>query len=293
MKYIIITPAKNEGEFIENTIKSVISQSILPQEWIIVDDGSTDDTVEKIKKYLPKYSWIKLVERKTKQEKRSGGGKVVRAFNEGYEHVKIVNYDFITKLDADLSFANNYFECISNAFKNNSKLGICGGVCYIERNKNLIKENANMYHVRGALKSIRIECYNEIGGFKTELFWDGIDEHTARYMNWEVYSIDVQVIHHRPTNSAYSPLIFDFKNGYAARQRRASFMLTVIRSILKARTSPYTLNSFAYIFGFLWALFKREKNILEKNISKAMNQFDYMKLFRKKQFRNKYLNKEL
>lgn len=289
MKYVIITPAKNEGEYIENTINSIISQVILPQEWIIVDDGSDDNTVELIEKYLTQYSWIKLIKRKTKQEERAGGGKVVRAFNEGYKHIQSKDYDFITKLDADLTLPVNYFEDIYYAFTKNERLGICGGTCYIEKNKILVKERAEMYHVRGALKSVRKECFIDIDGFMPELHWDGIDEFKARFHKWDVYSINTKVIHHRPTSKAYKPLKMNFRNGYAARQRRASFLLSFLRSINVMRSYPYLLNSFAYFFGFLYASIKGEKNILDYNISKEMNQFHYMKLFNTTKFNKKYL----
>lgn len=289
MKYVIVTPAKNESKYIENTIRSVVSQTIIPLEWIIVDDGSTDDTVLKVKKYLQEYPWIKIIERKTKSEEREGGGKVIRAFNEGYAHILSVDYDFITKLDADLTLKHTYFEEISNAFAIEDKLGICGGVCYIERNNTLIKERADEYHVRGALKSIRKECFLNIGGFKPVLHWDGIDEYIARHKGWKVKSIDIQVIHHRPTSKAYKPLKYNYRNGYAARQRRASFWLSVMRSIFKMRTYPYVFNTFAYFLGYLVALLKAETNILDKKTSKTMNQFDYMKLFNKKKFQKEYL----
>ncbi len=282
MRYIIITPAKNEGEYIENTIKSIINQTILPQQWIIVDDGSTDNTVKIINKYLDKYKWIKLVINDTKQENRAGGGKVIKAFNKGLKHIKTETYDFITKLDADLTLSNNYFEEISNAFIKDKKLGICGGVCYIKKGNEFVKEHAYMYHVRGALKSVRRTCFKEIGGFMTELHWDGIDEFKARYYGWKVYSIDIKVIHHRPTSKAYKPIKFNFKNGYAARKRRASFFLSILRALKTAKTYPYIINSIAYIYGYILAFLKGEKNILTKEISKSMNKFHYSKLFNKK-----------
>ncbi len=289
MKHIIITPAKNESKYIENTIKSVVAQTLLPQEWIIVDDGSTDNMIEIIEKYIKKYPWIKLIKRETKQEQRYGGGKVVRAFNDGYKHIQFKDYDFITKLDADLTLPTTYFEEIAKEFKNNPKLGICGGVCYIEKNNALVREKAAMYHVRGALKSIRKTCFDEIEGFMPVLHWDGIDEFKARYYKWNVYSIELQVIHHRPTSKAYKPLKLNFNNGYAARQRRASFGLSLMRSIFKMRTYPYILNTIAYFSGYLSALIKGEKNILNKEISKSMNKFDYMKLFNKNEFNKRYL----
>jgi len=290
MKHLIITPAKNEANYIENTIKSVINQSLLPIEWIIVDDGSTDNTKEVIEPYLQKYKWIKLICLENKSEERAGGGKVVKAFNRGYAEISDSNFDFITKLDADLTLPVTYFENISNALRVNPKLGICGGVCYVDNGQKLVKERADIYHVRGALKSIKKDCYVQIGGFKPVLHWDGIDEYTARFYGWFVQSINEQVIHHRPTSNAYKPIKYNYRNGYAARQRRASFVLSLLRSIHKIRTSPYFLNSIAYLYGYIMAIIKNEKNILTNDISNSMNEFDYLKIFNKKKFNQKYLS---
>ena len=43
-KYVVITPVRDEENYIRFTIQSMINQTLRPQEWIIVDDGSTDKT---------------------------------------------------------------------------------------------------------------------------------------------------------------------------------------------------------------------------------------------------------
>ena len=97
MNYTIISPVKNEGKFIKNTLDSIVNQTVKPKEWIIVDDGSTDDTLEILKKYASKYNWIDIIENKTHSEERAGGSKVVRAFYKGYDSIQEHNYDFIVK----------------------------------------------------------------------------------------------------------------------------------------------------------------------------------------------------
>ena len=157
------------------------------------------------------------------------------------------------------------------------------------KNNELIREDFNMYHVRGALKSIRKDCFADINGFMEELHWDGIDEFKARYHKWDIYSIEIQVIHHRPTSKAYNPLILNFRNGYAARKRRATFLLSFMRAIKTIKTSPYLLNFFSYLIGFIVAVIKQEKNILDPEISRSMNSFHYLYLFNKRKFQEKYM----
>ena len=73
MKYIIITPVRDEELFIEFTLNSVCQQSLKPIKWIIVDDGSTDRTVQIVQNYINKYNWITLIFNDTYNEKRAEG----------------------------------------------------------------------------------------------------------------------------------------------------------------------------------------------------------------------------
>jgi len=106
--YVIITPARNEEAFIEKTIQSVISQTILPERWVIVSDGSTDRTDDIVKQYIEKNSWIELL-RMPEHRDRTFAAKV-HCFNAGYKRFKDTKYYVIGNLDADISFEGDYFE---------------------------------------------------------------------------------------------------------------------------------------------------------------------------------------
>src|SRR6266853_4212404 len=105
MKYILITPARNEERFIRETLDSVVSQTVLPERWIIVDDGSTDCTAELVQAYTKRFSWIELIQRPQRVD-RSFAGKV-HAFNTGFNQISSISFDVIGNLDADLSFDPN------------------------------------------------------------------------------------------------------------------------------------------------------------------------------------------
>src|SRR6185295_17450351 len=128
-KYVVITPSRDESEFIEMTIKSVIAQTILPVEWIIVNDGSTDGTGDIVDKYVDQYPWIHAEHRKNRGFRSAGGG-VIEAFYAGYNALKSNDWDFIVKLDGDLSFDSGYFEKCLEYFHELSKIGIGGGLIY-------------------------------------------------------------------------------------------------------------------------------------------------------------------
>jgi len=63
MKYVLITPAKNEEAFVRKTLDSVVRQTVLPERWVIVDDGSIDRTAEIVESYAMRHPWIELVRR--------------------------------------------------------------------------------------------------------------------------------------------------------------------------------------------------------------------------------------
>ncbi|MCB0395335.1 MAG: glycosyltransferase family 2 protein, partial [Flavobacteriales bacterium] len=202
MKYYIITPAKNEEQYIRLTLESMVKQTVKPEKWIIVNDGSTDRTLEIAEEYAAKHPWIQIISLDNKGEQRSYGSKVIRAFNAGYRLITDNDYGFIVKLDADLSFPETYFQQIGEAFDADPKLGLCGGYV-LERPDEYEIKKTRFPRVEGALKSVRKACFDDIGGFVEENGWDGLDILMALHKGWEMRNIDVKVTHHRPETSAY------------------------------------------------------------------------------------------
>jgi glycosyltransferase involved in cell wall biosynthesis len=108
-KYVLVTPAYNESLFIEKVCQSVLSQTIQPSLWVIVDDDSSDQTAEIAGRYARCNGWIVLLN--ASDTIRAFPSKVY-SFNVGYEFIKKkgISYDFICSLDADISFGPDYFE---------------------------------------------------------------------------------------------------------------------------------------------------------------------------------------
>lgn len=273
MKYSIITPVKNEASYIRFTLESVVSQSLRPLEWVIVDDGSTDDTLEILRDFATKFDWIKIVEHKTQNEKRSGGAKVVRAFYAGYARLSDHAYDFIVKLDGDLKLTSTYFEMVAKAFSSDPRIGICGGYILNKHGDKLIKEIEIDYHVRGAFKAIRKSCFQEIGGFTEIWNWDGLDMMEAFRLGWKSKVLDVPVIHYKPTSSAYNPVRFQFKCGWFAYKLRNNLALTLLRSVGRARQKPYFISTLLYLLGYTYSFLTREDKIIKKPLGDFVNKF--------------------
>jgi len=275
MKYIIITPAKDEGKYIEYTLKSVCAQTLKPYKWIIVNDGSTDNTVAIVRKHQMKYSWIKLVNIKNKFEKRLSGKKVIRAFYHGYNTLTNHDYEFIVKLDADLILPENYFEKVSIAFQDNPRIGLCGGYCVIEKNGRLIKERTAKNHIRGPIKAYRKQCLGDIGGLKPVLGWDGLDEMSANYLDWEIKQLPLQVIHLRETSKEYKPLLYRFHYGMVYFRTGYGLFLALLKSLFWGFKKPYLVGGVAFSIGFITAFIRREKKVGDKDLRKFFRRFKY------------------
>lgn len=278
MKYYVITPAKNEEAFIAYTLESMVKQTLKPIKWIIVDDGSTDKTREIIEKYSRLNDWIEVLTIENKQEQKSYGSKVIRAFNVGYKKIKDFDFDFIVKLDADLTFPSDYFQKIAQAFSADDAIGICGG--YIVENENDRNIKASRFpRVEGAVKSVRMKCFKDIGGFLEENGWDGIDLLHAQYLNWKVANIPVNVLHHRPETAEYRSLRFFYNNGVTHYRQANDLFLTFVRALVMLKKKPYFLASFSYVRGYLNAFFSHTPKLVDDGLARFIKGYHYQRLF--------------
>jgi len=280
--YVVVTPAKNEEKHLRKTIESVVNQTVSPTKWVIVDDGSTDTTFKIIQEYAAKFNWIHPVHMDTMGQNRSGGSKVVKAFYSGLREVNVSDYEFIVKLDADIVLPENYFETMISEFISDNSLGICGGTIWNkDENGRLTKEKTNRFHVRGALKMIREQCWHEIGGFKETWNWDGLDIAEARFNNWNTKSINIPVIHLRPTSSAYNQIEHAYKSGYESYKMGADLILTVARTLVRYKSKPYFKIGNAFLKGYISSKKNKEPLIISRSTAKYLNYLHYKRFISK------------
>ncbi|WP_263383699.1 glycosyltransferase family 2 protein [Granulicella arctica] len=250
-KYVIITPVRDEEEYIERTILSVIRQTILPIEWIIVNDGSVDGTGAVIDHYGADFPWIKARHRPNRGYREAGGG-VINTFYDGYDHLESESWDFLVKLDGDLSFSADYFERCFDCFESDKRLGIGGGGIYHEVDGKVKLESHPMFHVRGATKIYRRECWKQLGGLLRAPGWDTIDEVKANMLGWRTRTFaELRVSHYRFTGAAEGAWKDSVKNGranYATGYHPLFFLLKCVRRIYK---KPYLSGTFGLMWGFL------------------------------------------
>jgi biofilm PGA synthesis N-glycosyltransferase PgaC len=264
IKYIVITPVRDEAAHLRFTVESMIAQTVLPSQWIIVDDGSTDATGAIIDEYAAHYPWIRAVHRDNRGFRKSGGG-VVEAFNDGYAAITRPDWDFIAKMDGDLSFEPAYFEKCFATFAREEYLGIGGGViCYIEDGVKRF-EPCPSFHVRGATKIYRRACWEAIGGFWPAPGWDTVDEVKANMLGWTTRSFpELHLQHHRYTGAAdgvWGGLVKNGRANYICGYHPI-FMLAKCCSRLSRR--PYVIGSLALLYGFLSGYFKRLPQISDR-----------------------------
>ncbi|MCG8331321.1 MAG: glycosyltransferase family 2 protein [Chitinophagales bacterium] len=274
MEYIIIMPAYNEEAFIKQAIATVAQQTLLPRRLIIVNDGSSDATPDIIRQQMEIYPWIRLVNNE-KKEKRASGSKVVRAFYLGYNNIN-EDYDFLVKLDADLSLPTDYFERVSSMFKADPKLGIAGGTIVIERNGKWVYENfSDVDHVKGAFKSYRKACFQDIKGLRTSIGWDTADELLARYHGWSI-EVDptLSIKHFRELGAETGSIKIRIKVGNGMYRLRYGFLITLISAIKAGYLNkPYILTGLGVMWGWLESWLKRDAFIITKEEGNFIRSF--------------------
>ncbi len=262
-RYVVISPVKDEERYIELTLESVIAQTLKPVLWVIADDGSRDSTKEIIRQYLPKHPFIRLVEN-SNSGIRQPGAAVIRAFNFGYSSTGETVYDFIVKLDCDLSFERDYFEKLLQRFNDDQSLGIASGV-YFEKGNNGAWREIIMpsYHAAGACKVIRRKCFEEIGGFIVAAGWDTVDEIRAMTRGWKTRHFkDLQIRHHKIEGSGIGQLRTSVMHGEIYYLTGGSKPFFVLKVIHRMGSKPYVLSALALLLGYFRALKKKKQPLV-------------------------------
>ena len=280
MNYIIISPVKDEERYLETTIKSVISQTIKPVRWIIVNDGSIDRTPEILNEYCKKYEWINVVKIE-RGSRRQPGSAVINAFNRGYEIVKNEQFDYIVKLDCDLNFDSYYFEELLSKFNEDKKLGIASGI-YLEKNdKHWIPVKMPFYHTAGACKFVRADCFKQIGGFIPSRGWDTIDEIRAQMMGWETRHFETLKMYHlKNEGSGIGNLRTNVMHGeifYLTGGSKIFFMLKTLHRMIFGE--PFFIGGIMMVFGYLKPLFFRKKLLVTDKEAKFYKQLLNRRIF--------------
>jgi glycosyltransferase involved in cell wall biosynthesis len=253
--YVLITAAYNEEQFLPLTIDSVVSQTVLPQRWVIVSDASTDRTDEIVRQQAVRHSFIRLL-RITKPHLRNFAAQV-HAINLGCASLSDCDYDFIGNIDADVSFAPDYFAALLQRFEANPKLGLAGGVTQ-EQDGTIASapRGEALQSVPHALQLFRRKCFEDVGGYPA-LPYGGPDTYAevmARMKGWQVAGFeDLVAQHHRYTASAGGQLRGRFRQGLMEASLGYDPLFEAVKCVRRLREKPAGVGAVARLAGFCWA----------------------------------------
>jgi len=281
-KYVLISAAKDEAEFIGIVLESVARQTVQPALHVVVDDGSKDNTVEIVQEWAKRESFIKL-------KSREGGvtrnfGSKVAAFKAAYDEIKSLDFDFIGCLDADITLPQNYYEWIMSKMEVDPKLGVASGLCLQKRGNDWVKIMTNSRHVPGAMQFFRRECYETIGGYQsvTVAGVDSLAEIKARMHGWETKSFtDIHGFHHKPIGSATGGKVrTSYRRGMTDYMLGKHPLYVLLKSIRRLAAPPYGLDSAAHLYGYYSLLFQRRPRDVSEDV-RAYVRFEEIQVLKK------------
>jgi len=295
--YVIISPCRNEAAFMKKTLDSVLAQSVLPALWVIVDDGSTDETPMILADYSNQYSFIRIVTRKDRGHRSVGPG-VIEAFYAGYETVDMDQFNFLCKLDLDLIMPPLYFESLIQEMQGNERLGNCSGKPYFidKSSGKLVSEGCGDENAIGASKFYRRECFNQIGGFVREVMWDGIDGHRCRQLGWIAKSIDtpeLRFTHLRPMGSSQNSIITGrLRHGFGQYYMGTGFVYMFSSAIYRMSRSPFVVGGAAMLWGYVRSYLKGLPRYNDDDLSKFIRKYQWACLIKGKEKATSDLNSD-
>lgn len=255
MKYLLITAARNEAAFIDKTLSSVVTQTVLPERWFIVDDGSTDETAQIVEQYTRRHPWIELIRRPQRSE-RSFAGKA-KAVELAWTRAQPLEFDVVGNLDADISFEPNHIEFLLRQFSNDPSLGVAG-TPFTEMGYDSAEDSfEGERHVAGQCQLFRRRCFEDIGGYVPNPAGgvDWIAVTTARMKGWKTRSFPEKRYHHyRPMGTAErGGLAALFSYGEKDYYLGGSPVWQLFRVCYRSPKRPFLLGGIALLSGYCWA----------------------------------------
>ena len=269
MKYVLISPARNEEAFIRKTLDSVVTQTVLPVRWVIVDDGSTDQTAEIVESYARRHPWIELV-RRVQDRDRNFTSKA-HAVNTGLEHANSLQFEVLGNLDADVSFGPDYMEFLIQRFSEDPGLGVAGTPFTQDGDYDSSRDSfEGENYVAGPCQLFRRECFQEIGGYVPNRAGglDWIAVMTARMKGWKVRSFPEKRFHHHRTlgTAGRGVLHALFSYGEKDYYLGGSPVWQLFRVAYRMAKKPVLLGGLALLSGYCWAALRRVKRAVSPEL---------------------------
>jgi glycosyltransferase involved in cell wall biosynthesis len=263
------------------TLDTVVAQTVQPAKWVIVDDGSTDDTPRILAAYAARHDWITIVTRKDRGKRAVGPG-VIEAFYEGYAAIEPTDYEFLCKLDLDLNLPPRYFEILIQRMQANPLIATCSGKAYVDRDGKLVAENHGDETSLGMTKFYRVKCFQQIGGFVREVMWDGIDCHRCRMMGWVACSWDepeLRFIHLRPMGSSQTGILTGrMRHGFGQYFMGTGFWYMLASAVYRVAEKPAVIGSAAMMWGWIKSALQRQPRYGDAEFRRFLRRYQWRAL---------------
>jgi len=254
-RYLLISPCRDEARYLRRTLDSVAAQSVPPALWVVIDDGSTDDTPAILEEYARRLPFLRVVRRKDRGERKVGPG-VIEAFYAGLETVRLEDFGYLCKLDMDLDLPVRYFELLMQRMESDPRIGTTSGKPWFVHPKTgaLVPEICGDEMSVGMTKFYRVACFEEIGGFVREVMWDGIDCHRARMLGWIAESVDlepIRFVHLRPQGASQKDIWTGrLRAGFGQYFMGTAPLYYLVVAIYHLAAHPVLIGSVAMLWGY-------------------------------------------
>jgi poly-beta-1,6-N-acetyl-D-glucosamine synthase len=255
-RYVLISPCRDEAQYLRRTLDSVAAQSVQPAAWVVVDDGSTDGTSAILEEYTLRLPYLRVV-RRTDRGRREVGPGVVEAFYTGLKTVRLEDFDYLCKLDMDLDLPVRYFELLMQRMESDPRVGTTSGKPWfvLPQSGALVPELCGDEMSVGMTKFYRAACFKEIGGFVCQVMWDGIDCHRARMLGWIAESIDhesLRFVHLRPQGTSQRGIWTGrLRAGFGQYFMGTSPLYYLAVALYRLPAHPALIGSAAMLWGYV------------------------------------------
>ena len=283
--YVLISPCRNEADYMRRTLDSVVAQSLQPTLWVIVDDGSTDETPQILADYAAKHDWIRIVQKPDRGHRAVGPG-VVEAFYVGYQSIDPADFTYSCKLDLDLELPPRSFETLIERMEADPRIGTCSGKPYIRQNGTLVSERRGDEMSVGMTKFYRRTCFEDIGGYVHEVMWDAIDCHKARQRGWKAVSWDhpdLNFEHLRPMGSSQTSIwTGKRRHGFGQYFMGSDLFFYAATCVFRMAEKPYVLGGLAMMQGYLAAWTRGDRQLDDPELRAFIRAYQRQALFKGK-----------
>jgi glycosyltransferase involved in cell wall biosynthesis len=286
-RYCLVSPCRDEAGFLGRTLASVVAQSELPTRWIIVDDGSTDDTPRLLHEAAAKHTWIEVVRREDRGVRKVGPG-VIEAFYEGFARLEGDPWDYVCKLDMDLVLPRTYFASLMDLMEADPRLGTASGQTYYidSASGQEVSERISPEMSIGASKFYRRRCFEQIGGLVRGVMWDGIDCHRARLLGWKAGAFEdpaLRFLHLRPMGSSQKGILAGRRrHGYGQWFMGTGLGYMTVSALYRMAQPPRVLGGLAMWWGYVASALRREPRLQDRPFRRFLRRYQRAMLLRGK-----------